>query len=847
MNGYEPLDLSAWCNAGQEVLGDGQPAPVGRQSLRGLPFQVGGEGKVDQGRCFVALDGTSSAVTISVGQKAHRVIFAHRLLESELLEGGELGVEVAEYVFRLSGGIELRVPVRERFEIGMVFDPDKPQGSESIFNNLARKATVPTRAVSDRSDPLHPRLLESPEKSGLRQMESAGGTPVGYLLWAWVNPHPDLSIESLDIVPKGKRFIVAGITLGRLDEHPFPRQGRREARIILTNAKDAEEPFGLEVEVDRGVATYAQPLPAAPNDDFLKDPYKGWGQAPNTSASPAYVEIAAIPSAEVKVRQGGKLVGAVRWGDVEEKGTAVTPNMRVDLLDRGRNWVHVTVLDDDTERPVPCRVHFRSPEGIPYQPHGHHNHINSNLGTWHIDVGGDLRLGQVTYAYIDGTCQGWLPRGDVIVDVARGPEYEPLRATVRIEPRQRELTLRIKRWTNMNAQRWFSGDSHVHFLSTQGSHLESQAEDLNVVNLLQAQWGSLFTGKEEFTGRPSVSQEGNNIVYATQENRQHYMGHMILWGLKQPVMPWSSGGPNEGEIGGTLETVMSYWADECHAQGGTVIIPHFPYPNGETAALIATGRIDGVEMLVHGRFEHSQYYKYLNCGYRLPLVGGTDKMSSEVPVGMYRTYAYVPEDEEFNYDNWCKSVAQGRSFLSGGPIVHFSVDGHDLGDTVRLSGAGTVEVEARAESVLPIYRLEVVQQGRVVASTEDRNGSRRLELRDKVRVDGHTWLAARCGGPEYFDSVPHHDVWNRGVFAHTSPIYVACGGDWWMFDEGAARYMLTLIDGGITYIDETAPVYRPGGATRHHGEEDHLAYLRRPFLEARNAIHERLEELGLAP
>ena len=108
------------------------------------------------------------------------------------------------------------------------------------------------------------------------------------------------------------------------------------------------------------------------------------------------------------------------------------------------------MVDDDTGRPVPCRVHFRSPEGVPYQPHGHHNQVNSNLGTWHIDVGGDTRLGQITYAYIDGKCRGWLPRGDVLVDVARGFEYEPLRSRVKIEPGQRELTLRLKRWTHMN-------------------------------------------------------------------------------------------------------------------------------------------------------------------------------------------------------------------------------------------------------------------------------------------------------------------------------------------------------------------------------------------------------------
>lgn len=59
---------------------------------------------------------------------------------------------------------------------------------------------------------------------------------------------------------------------------------------------------------------------------------------------------------------------------------------------------------------------------------------------------------------------------------------------MKIEPGQRELTLRLKRWIHMNAEGWYSGDSHVHFLSTQGSHTESQGEDLNIVNLLPSQW-----------------------------------------------------------------------------------------------------------------------------------------------------------------------------------------------------------------------------------------------------------------------------------------------------------------------------------------------------------------------
>ena len=365
------------------------------------------------------------------------------------------------------------------------------------------------------------------------------------------------------------------------------------------------------------------------------------------------------------------------------------------------------------------------------------------------------------------------------------------------------------------------------------------------MNLLQSQWGSLFTNTEDFTGATSISHDGNSIVYVGQENRQHFMGHMILWGLKQPVMPWCSDGLGEAEIGGTMEITLSEWADQAHAQGGYVINPHFPNPNGEPAALVATGRLDGIEMIRQTPYNHDEYYRYLNCGYRLPLVGGTDKMSSDVPVGLYRSYVHLQDDEEFTYDTWCKNVARGRTFLSGGPIIHISVDGHEVGDTANISGPGTVEVEAWAESIFPIHRLEVVQEGRVVASTESKSGARRLELKEKIQVDGHTWLAARCGGPDYYG--PYHiDAMTRGIFAHTSPVYVACGGEWWMFDKATAQYMLTMIEGDLEYIKETSGQHEPGAVTHHHGEDDHIAYLSRPFEQAREAIHDRMHKLGVS-
>ncbi|MBI2939019.1 MAG: CehA/McbA family metallohydrolase [Chloroflexi bacterium] len=830
MADYVPLSLSGLCNAGLALLGANATAPIGPQWFRGLPFQIA----ADSERCFIAFGegAAGEPVTIPINQVTRSAIVAHRLLESKLQEGGPVGEPVAEYVFRYTDGDEIRVPIRERFEIGAVLP---------VWGQL------PFRAVPDQNDGLAPRYEGRFESTGYRQTEAVQARPLGYYLWAWRNPRPESPLAALTIVPAGPRFLVAGVTLGQVDEHPFARPGAQPVKIVLTDPADAARPFDLAVEVDRGTATYPYPLPQQPAEAFLADPFAGWGEGLNRQSSPAYVEIAALPSATVAVKQAGEVLSQAKWGDLEEQRVVETPRARLEIVGPGRNWVRTTVIDDETGRPVPCRIHFRSPEGIPYQPHGHHGHVNSNLGTWHIDVGGDVRLGQISYAYIDGTCQGWLPRGEVIVDVARGFEYEPLRARVTIQPGQQELTLRLRRWCNMNAQRWFSGDTHVHFLSTQGCHAEALGEDLNVVNLLLSQWGHLFTNVEEFTGRPSASPDGRTVVYATQENRQHLLGHLTLLGLKRPVMPWCSDGPSEAELGGALEVTLSSWADQCHAQGGTVIVPHMPNPNGELAAMIATGRVDGLEMIRHGMYHHLEYYRYLNGGYRLPLVGGTDKMSSDVPVGLYRTYVSIPPDQEFTYETWCRNLRAGRTFMSGGPLIGLTVEGQMVGDTLRLSGhGGTVEVEAWAESVVPIHTLEIVQQGRVVASTEDRAGTRRLQLRTTLKIDGHSWLAARAGGPGYVQAVSHHDVWSRGVMAHTSPVYVACGGDWWLFDHATAQYMLTLIDGSLTYIRELSTQYRPGTVTHHHGEEDHLAHLERPFQEARAAIHRRMHQQGLA-
>jgi hypothetical protein len=553
------------------------------------------------------------------------------------------------------------------------------------------------------------------------------------------------------------------------------------------------------------------------------------------------VDVAALPSATINVRSAGIDLGSVTYGDVVNELATTAGGATVECIDPGRNWVRVTVTDQATGAPISCRIAFQSPDGIPYAPHGHHAQIYGGLPDWNVDIGGDVRLGQGTYAYIDGRCEGWLPRGEVIVDVACGFEYEPLRTRVTIAPGQTELRLSIARWSDLNATGWYSGDTHVHFLGAQGALTEAAGEDLNIVNLLQTGWGNLFSSTEEFTGEPLVSRDGQRIVWVSQENREHILGHLNLLGLSSPVMPWTTGGPGEAEIGGGLETTLSHWADTGRKLGATVVAAHFPTPNAEVAALVATGRIDAIEMMQQFDYVHQEYYRYLNAGFRIPLVAGTDKMNSDTPVGLYRTYVHLPDDEPLSFAAWTAGIRAGRTFITSGPLLRFAVDGAQIGSTLQAARGATVEVQADAASIFPIHSLQLIERGRVVDEVSSPDGVRELRLRTSVHVDQPTWFAVRCGGPGY-QLTRHFDDRRRGIMAHSGPIYVETGDPHPGRDPAALRHMLSLVEGSRAYVRHASPQYAADKVTHAHGGGDHTAYLDSPLLEAAERLRRLIRD-----
>ena len=169
------------------------------------------------------------------------------------------------------------------------------------------------------------------------------------------------------------------------------------------------------------------------------------------------------------------------------------------------------------------------------------------------------------------------------------------------------------------------------------------------------------------------------------------------------------------------------------------------------------------------------------------------------------------------------------------------MDGRDIGDTVRLSGAGTVSVEASAESVLPMASLQIVMNGEVVASAAEGAGARRLELhgrgpRGRRLLAGRALRWTRPTGTARATATrgaPH-------LRAHLAGVRRVRRGGVVPSDPDEDRRMLTLIEAGLERI-RRGRRYPEDRITHHHPEADHGAFLERPFLEALERVRARME------
>lgn len=430
--------------------------------------------------------------------------------------------------------------------------------------------------------------------------------------------------------------------------------------------------------------------------------------------------------------------------------------------------VHVRVNDAATRLPTPVRIRFLTSAGQYLAPFGRVTHPATGDNE---DVGGNLVLGADRFAYIDGTCEIRLPTEPVTVEVLKGFEYAPVRQTVEVGSGKLTLRLAIGRWTDQRADDWYSGDSRAHFLSPHAALLEGAAEDLAVVNLLalECQSGDRIAvpGILAFSGQYTALEAAGHLVAVNTLNQHPLLGSLALLHCHRVVYPLRFGDRN-----GLDDWSLADWCDQCHRKRGLVVWTNADASReqesgalSEALADAVLGKVDTLEATSLQPPIIDLWYRLLNTGIQIPLVGGSGKTSNCQALGGVRTYARMKAGEEFSLRSWIEAVRAGRTVVTNGPLISFTVDEADPGSRIELAAPGSLQITATATGAWPLDRLEIVANGEVVAEIESAGRAFSTILETELQLPEGGWIAARCQG-----STPLHD------YAHTSPVYVCTDG-----------------------------------------------------------------------
>lgn len=789
--------------------------PAGRRVARGLPFQfAAGTG----GRRWVLLDRSITVNLRSHGPASH-VIVAHfcdawrdphgdRPLDLPVGWVTPVGQPLARYALELSPERTVETLVRRRFEVneGIIgwgqgafaarpFDTDEPLDWRGPY-----PAQSPARYAAPGEAGLFGILPGTwgPAQTGVADAVPSPTDDIG--LWLHEIEIPGgpaqlirLRMDPLATLPGGG-VVVAAITLFHGADSPLAIGPRRTLRI------EGRSPRSVSVDLGQVIRHRPAPTSVEP-DGWPADSMPGWGspRAMADSTTASLVDLAMAPDAAIAI--GAEVVSARRLPTTGRRRRF--GEVTIESLPAPTRRVEVEVVDAVTGASIPARVHFHASDGRYLPPLGHRDEVNPGLNE---DTGADLVLGGMTYAYVPGRFPIELPAGKVSVEVVRGFDYRPLRQSIEVERTGTRLVLALEPIGRSFGDDWVAADCHVHFISPTTALLQARAEGLAIVNLLATQWGDHHTNVADMPIAVVEDPSGRHLVVMGSENRQNLLGHIGLLGAPAPALPMSSGGSPEARLGDPVSWLLADWADASHAQRGLALAVHFPLPYAEVAADIVAGKIDAVEMQaltpdVDGP-SIREWYRFLNCGYRLPIVGGTDKMSAEIPVGAVRTYARLDPEQPISFDGWADAVRAGRTFVSSGSFVELAVEGCDVGDVVRLGrGGGSVDVRATAAAGQPVIeRLELIHDGTVVAVANAPGGADCLTLAERVAVSRSGWLAARVASRAQI-----HSAFATSMGAHSSPIYLEVPGRPTFAPDDAAA-IGTIIDGARTWVERIAAV-----------------------------------------
>lgn len=421
--------------------------------------------------------------------------------------------------------------------------------------------------------------------------------------------------------------------------------------------------------------------------------------------------------------------------------------------------IQLDIRDEETGDPLPVRVEVKDEEGNSYWTplQGPSYAVDRESVGWQTPL---WTFQNGPFFYINGRATlGVEPEGKT-AQIYHGFEYVPAEVQV---PEDGVVTESPKRWINMENRGWYSGHTHIHTtdvgLPVQYSRfwpLVTQGEGLGVSAILTLQGErvdhAIYADEYPMGPLKSHSNSDHLITYG-EEYRNNPYGHLALLGLDRLIFPIASG--SIGEMGGPDYPPNEFVLEDAVEQGGVTIGAHFGSYITEEEPIYSTWPSTGFEMPVNAALGNMHlaeiygnagqldiWYKLLNCGFNIFATSGPDWSMKDTP----RAYVYLGE-HTFNVDNWLTGLKQGRSFITKGPMLFFTVDGLKPGSEISINDSiASIHVEASALNPRGMQSVEIVVNGEVVASGN--------EINQTIKIDDSAWIAARTDG------------------AHSNPVFI---------------------------------------------------------------------------
>jgi hypothetical protein len=397
-----------------------------------------------------------------------------------------------------------------------------------------------------------------------------------------------------------------------------------------------------------------------------------------------------------------------------------------------------------------------------------------------------------------------LPAGRWRIAASHGMEYVPV--TEELETSgggEMERKLVLKRWIDLPARGWWSGDVHVHHPTSEAAQREflmqyALAEDVHVVNLLEM---GHHTGVEFIQagfGKEFRLQRGDFALVSGQEDPRSTFGHIIGLNLRAMVRDTATYDFYDVTFRG------------IHAQPDAMVgFAHFSWNGCDLPRgfpwLVTTDELDFIELLQFSTSNPSDYADYLNLGFRLTAAAGSDTPWGST-IGEVRTYVHT--GERFDVDDWFRNFKAGHTFVSNGPALELTVDGELPGTELKRSPGARVKIQARALGQARVglpTALRVEGPHGVVKEVTKTGAEAELAIELEHRIESSQWLMASV-------------VCDNGALAHTTPVYVVANSQpTWNPQKGPA-----IIDRQLAAIAKIESEFAKADDARSAGIRDRL-------------------------